>query len=75
MHFGLVTRRILVLIISSNYPNSAAFRCAALIRRGLLLEGGAYFNVDTRRWGPYLRFGACSRKYGNLFKGTLSGLR
>ena len=30
-----------------------------------LLERGAYFNVDPRRCGAYLRLGAYYRKYGN----------
>ena len=37
-------------------------RC--LLEGKRLLEGGAYFNVDTQMCSAYLRAGAYKRKYG-----------
>ena len=53
VHTSSISILVQLLLEYSNYSNSAAFRYAELIRVEVLIEGGAYFNVDNQRCGTY----------------------
>ena len=53
------------------YGNYSMVTGQRLLEWRCLLEGGAYFNIDTKKCYAYLRPGAYWRKNGRYFNGTI----